>query len=150
MIFYKQLIARTIENDTLPMEFYAMKSKSAKDAIITRTLWCDISSLEHKLFAVLNADLSQCFDMIGHPQCRLAIQAQGCPIKPISIMLFTLQNMNYWLRSAYGDAKTSFGATIARILTWGWDREAEDPTLDVPSHSPLLSMHIKEKDITQL
>ena len=34
--------------------------------------------------------------------------------------------------------------------TWEWDREAEDPTLDVPSHSPPLSMHIKEKDITQL
>ena len=25
-------------------------------------------------------------------------------------MLFALQNMNYWIRSAYGDAKTSFSA----------------------------------------
>ena len=111
MIFSKRLMARAIENDTLPQEFYAMKGKSAKDAIITRNLWCDINRLQHISYAVVSADLSQCFDMIGHSQCSLAMQAQGCPIKPISIMLFTLQNMNYWLRSAYGDAKTSFGAT---------------------------------------
>ena len=148
-IFAQRLMARAIENDTLPIEFYSMKGKSAKEAIITRTLWCDINRLEHRSFAVVSADLSQCFDMIGHSQCSLAMQAQGCPIKPISIMLFTLQNMNYWIRSAYGETPRHRSVLRAMILTWGWDREAEDPTLDVPSHSPLLSMHIKEKDITQ-
>ena len=109
-IFAQRLTAHAIENDTLPIEFYSMKGKSAKEAIITRTLWCDINRLKHRSFAVVSADLSQCFDMIGHSQCSLAMQAQGCPIKPISIMLFTLQNMNYWIRSAYGDAKTLFCA----------------------------------------
>ena len=104
-------MARAIENDSLPQEFFAMKGRSAKDAIMTRTLWSDINRLQHKSFAVVSADLSQCFDMIGHPQCSLAMQAQGCPIEPISIMLRTLQDMNYWLRSAYGDAKTSFCST---------------------------------------
>ena len=70
-----------------------------------------MNRLQHRSFAIASVDLSQCFDMIGHAQCSMAMQAQGCPIKPISIMLFTLQNMNYWIRSAYGDAKTSFGAT---------------------------------------
>ena len=37
-IFAQQLMACAIENDTLPIEFYAMKGKKAKDAIITRTL----------------------------------------------------------------------------------------------------------------
>ena len=111
MIFSKRLMSRAIENNTLPQEFFAMKGRSSKDAILTQTLWCDINRLKHVSFAVASVDLAQCFDMIGHAQCSLAMQAQGCPIKPISIMLFTLQNMNYWLRSAYGDAKTSFGAT---------------------------------------
>lgn len=111
MTFSKHLISRATENDLLHQEFFAMKGKSAKDAIITRTLWCDTNRLQHRSFAVVSADFSQCFDMIGHTQCSLAIQAQGCPIKPISLMLFTLQNMSYWLRSAYGDAKTPFSAT---------------------------------------
>ena len=45
MIFSKQLMARAIENDSLPQEFFAMKGRSAKDAIMTRTLWSDINRL---------------------------------------------------------------------------------------------------------
>ena len=46
-------MARAIENDSLPQEFFAMKGRSAKDAIMTRTLWSDINRLQHKSFAVL-------------------------------------------------------------------------------------------------
>ena len=88
MIFSYRLMSRAIENNTLPQEFFAMKDKSAKDAIMTRTLWSDTNRLQHRSFAIASVDVSQCFDMIGHAQCSLAMQAQGCPIKPISIMLF--------------------------------------------------------------
>ena len=48
-------------------------------------LWIDANWLQHRSFAVVSADLSQCFDFIGHPQCSLAFQAFGCPINPIKI-----------------------------------------------------------------
>ena len=80
--------------DLLPQEFYAMKGKSAREAIITRTLWYDTVRLQHQSFAVVSADLSQCFDLISHPQCSLSFQAFGCPINPIKIMLTALQTMS--------------------------------------------------------
>ena len=58
MFFSKRLMSRAIENDSLPQEFFAMKGRSAKDAIMTRTLWSDINRLQHKPFAVVSADLS--------------------------------------------------------------------------------------------
>ena len=116
MIFSKRLTSRAIENDTLPQEFFAIKGRSAKEAILARTLWCDTNRLQHRSFAVVSADLSQCFDLINHPQCSLAFQAFGCPINPIKIMLLTLQTMNFWIRSAYGDASTPFGGTAEKPL----------------------------------
>ena len=114
MIFAHRLIARATEMELLPQEFYAMKGKCAKEAIITQTLWTDTNRLQHRSFAVVSADLSQCFDLINHPQCSLAFQAFGCPIQPIKIMLLTLQTMNFWIRSAYGDASTPFGGTAEK------------------------------------
>ena len=73
MIFSKRLTSRAIENDTLPQEFFAIKGRSAKEAILARTLWCDTNRLQHRSFAVVSADLAQCFDMINHTQCSLAM-----------------------------------------------------------------------------
>ena len=143
---FQTIMSRAIENKTLPQEFFAMKEKSAKDAIITRTLYCDTLRLQHQSFAVVSADLSQCFDMIGHSQCSLGMQAQGCPIKPITIMLFALQNMNYWIRSAYGDAKTSFSAPSDDPFM-GMVQESGGSNLGCAFTLTPLLMHTKGRDI---
>ena len=64
MIFSKRLTSRAIENNTLPQEFFAMRGRSAKDAILAQTLWCDTNKLQHQFFTVVSADLAQCFNML--------------------------------------------------------------------------------------
>ena len=34
---------------------------------LTQTLWCDINRLPHRIFTVVSADLSQCFDSMVTP-----------------------------------------------------------------------------------
>ena len=90
IIFSKKLMGRAIEMDLLPQEFFAQKGMSAMDAILTQTLWCDINHLQHRTFSVVSADLSQCFDSVGHALCSLSLQGFGAPMKPIAILIIAL------------------------------------------------------------
>ena len=73
IIFSKKLMGRAIETNLLPQEFFAQKGTSTMEAIITQTLLCDINRLQHRTFLVVSADLSQCFDSVGHAQCNLSL-----------------------------------------------------------------------------
>merc|ERR1712018_1050030 len=69
---------------------------------------------QHRNFSVTSADLGQCYDAVGHGITSMALQAFGVPINAITLMLTTLQLMNFWLLTAYGESEVPFGGNIEK------------------------------------
>ena len=57
-------------------------------------------------------DAENCYDSIAHAITSLVFQYFGVPEKAIETMLTAIEEMKYFLRTAYGDSKEYVGSTI--------------------------------------
>ena len=92
------------KHDLVPPEIFATKGQSAPDATMAKVMFTDVCRTKHRNHAVASVDLGQCYDAVAHGFCSLALQAFGVPIKAVTLMLLTLQTMNFWLKTAFGKA----------------------------------------------
>ena len=113
VIYAKRMMANARENDLLEPEIFAVAGRSAPDATMAKVAFTDINRAQHRNHAVASVDLGQCYDSVAHGACSIALQAFGVPTKAVCLMLLTLQTMNFWLRTAYGEADEPFGGTAA-------------------------------------
>ena len=57
-------------------------------------------------------DAANCYDSIARAIASLVFQAFGVPEEAIETMLTVIEEMKYFLRTAYGDYKESVGSNI--------------------------------------
>ena len=55
-------------------------------------------------------DATNCFDSIAHAIACIIFQALGVTVGAVESMLETIQNMKYFLRTAYGDSRRFAGS----------------------------------------
>ncbi len=56
-------------------------------------------------------DADNCYYRIAHPIASLIFQLMGVPLKAIKSMLMTIQEMNFFLRTGYGNSTDYAGST---------------------------------------
>ena len=56
-----------------------------------------------------SCDLKSCYDTIAHTPALLTARGYGINNNPAVSMLFTFQNCNFFTKTAFGEATTSFG-----------------------------------------
>ena len=79
---------------------------------MAKVLIYDISRQARAPASIALADAQNCFDSIAHAIASIIFQALGVPIGAIESMLETVENMKYFLRTAYGDSKRYAGSRI--------------------------------------
>ena len=57
-------------------------------------------------------DAFKCYDQIAYAMALLIFQSFGVESMAVSAMLETIQEMKFFLRTAYGDSKTFSGSSI--------------------------------------
>ena len=57
-------------------------------------------------------DASNCYDSIAHAIASLVFQSFGVPIEGVEAMLESIQDMKYFLRTAYGDSRSCRNSKI--------------------------------------
>ena len=57
-------------------------------------------------------DAAQCYDRVAHAIASLVFQAFGVPEEAVQSMLESIQDMKYFLRTAFGDSTDFAGSTI--------------------------------------
>jgi hypothetical protein len=62
--------------------------------------------------AIASVDASNCYDWIAHAMASLIFQSFGVKSAAVSTMLDTIQEMKFFLRTAYGGSKTFAGSSI--------------------------------------
>ena len=81
-------------------------------------LFYDIAHQMHTPAAIASVDASNCYDRIAHAMASLIFQSFGVESTAVSAMLKTIQEMKFFLRTAYGDSKT-FACSLIEIKTQG-------------------------------
>ena len=96
----------------MPGEIYSEKGKTADDGSLAKVLLYDIARQSRVVAGLSLIDASNCYDSIAHAIASLVFQAFGVPEEVIESMLTAIEEMKYFLRTAYGDSTNFAGSKI--------------------------------------
>ena len=97
----------------MPEEIFSEQGKTADDGSLAKILIYDTVRQSRCTAALSSIDAANCYDSITHAIASLVFQSFGVPVNAVESMLTTIQEMRYFLRTAYGDSKDYKGSTIS-------------------------------------
>ena len=95
-----------------PEEVYSEKNKMADDGTLAKVLFFDIVRQTRLTAGQSSVDAANCYDSVAHTIASLVFQSFGVPEEAVQSMLTTIEEMKYFLRTAYGDSKNFRGSKI--------------------------------------
>ncbi len=126
-IFGKEAINKLYKMGYVPGNQYSQKESMAEDARLNNQLTMDLSrQMKHPL-ATMSADANKCYNQINHIVMSLLLLAIVGSIGSIVAMLFPIQTMKFFQRTARGDSTTFIGGARQRqpltgIMSREWGR----------------------------
>jgi hypothetical protein len=112
IIFGNRMLDNARRYGFLYDEIFSEKGRMAEDGALAKTLFCDLSRQYRLSAAIASADASQCYDRVCHAIASLVFRAFGVTANASKTMLSAIQEMKFFLRTAYGDSKTCAQSTI--------------------------------------
>ena len=108
---------RMLENERkygfIPEEVYIERSKTADEETLNKVRFEDNVRQTRLTAGIASFDTDNCYDSVAHAIASLVFQAYGVPEEVVQSMLSTIEEMNYYLRTAYGDSKNYRGHKIS-------------------------------------
>jgi hypothetical protein len=99
-------------------EIYSEQGKTAEDGALAKVLFYDIVRWCRLCASISCVDASNCYDSIAHAIASIIFQACGVPVEGVQAMLEAIQEMKYFLRTAFGDS-TAFANSKIEIKYQG-------------------------------
>jgi hypothetical protein len=110
-VFAKQMMDKAFEGDIIPAEQSTKRGSQAMDRVLTSGLFCNISWALHKTAAIESVDQANCYDAVAHSIVNIALQSFKVCKVIVAMMLYVLETMTWYLKTAFGQSKISFGST---------------------------------------
>jgi hypothetical protein len=99
-------------------EIYSEQGKTAEDGALAKVLFYDIVRWSRLCASISCVDASNCYDSIAHAIASIIFQVCGVPVEGVQAMLEAIQEMKYFLRTAFGDS-TDFANSKIEIKYQG-------------------------------
>ena len=99
-------------------EVFSEQGRTAEDGALSKVLFYDIVRQFRLPAAISSVDAANCYDSIAHAIASLIVRAMGVPLEGATAMLEAIQDMKYFLRTAYGDS-TSFANSKIEVKYQG-------------------------------
>ena len=96
----------------MPEEIYSDKGKTDDNCSLEKVILHDIFCQARTSGALSSIDASNFHDSITHAIVSLIFQAFGFPIEEVESMLTQIEEIKYFLWTAYGDSNFFSGSTI--------------------------------------
>lgn len=93
-------------------EIFSEMGRTAEDGALSKILFYDIVCQSTLSAAISSVDAANCYDSIAHAIASTIFQACGVPVEGVEAMLSAIQDMKYFLRTAFGDSRTFRGSNI--------------------------------------
>jgi hypothetical protein len=108
---YGQRMLQTVRKyNLMPEEIFSEKNCLADDGTLIKVLFYDIVHQTRLPAGISAVDADNCYDKIAHPIASMVFQALGVPKEAIIVMLTTIQDMKFFLRTEFGDSKDYAGS----------------------------------------
>ena len=112
-IIYGDRMMKNIRRyNLMPEEIFSERNRTAEDGALAKILFFDIGRQLRTPSAIASIDASNCYDRIAHAIASLVFQAFGVEQSATESMLTTIQEMKYFLRTAYGDSSRCAHSTV--------------------------------------
>ena len=111
LIYAKWMMDRAYDAGIVPAEQFARRGVQAAEGVLTTTLFSDIVRVMHRTAAIESVDLANCYDAVAHPIPSIALQSFKVRQTMVAMMLYVLQTMKFYLRTAYGQSEWSYGGS---------------------------------------
>jgi hypothetical protein len=105
----KQAMTQAKQLGVIPSEAYAKQGFRAVDCGLNKVLTADILRQHHLPAALCSNDAKQCYDRIVHAIAIICLQRIGIDENTCRVMFGSLQQMQHYVKTAYGLSKTSYG-----------------------------------------
>ena len=107
-----------------------------------KRLLYDLAHLQRHPIILCSNDAKSCYDRIVHSIASMAMQRLGLPLQPITCMIITIQKMNHYIRTAFGESETTMknddeNTTPFQGILQG---NGSGPTLWLAVSTPLIEM----------
>lgn len=112
MIVGDRLLNNARQHGFMAEEIFSEQGRTAEDGSLAKVLFYDIIRQFRIPGAIASIDAANCYDSIAHAIASMIFQAFGLPVNAVKSMLGAIQEMKYFLRTAYGDSKNFANSTI--------------------------------------
>jgi hypothetical protein len=112
IIFGQRMLQTARHYKVMPDEIFSERQRMADDGILSKTLFYDISRQLRAPAALASVDAANCYDRVAHACASLIFRAFGTPLHPTLSMLSAIQQMQFFLRTAFGDSKRAVGSRV--------------------------------------
>jgi hypothetical protein len=98
---------------------------------------CHKSRIDHHDACIAGNDFGDCYDRAAQLIAAISLRSLGVPQPAINVLLETMEAMRFYLRTGFGESKTSYGGTHEeRLAGYGQGNAAAD--LGFTAMSPLI------------
>ena len=112
-IFGYRMLENARSHGLMPDENFSERNRTADDGTLAKVLFLDTVRQTRFLAGLSLVDATNCYDSVAHAIASLVFQAFGVPEEAVQSMLSTIEEMKYFLRTAYGDSKNFRGHKIS-------------------------------------
>ena len=112
-VFGMRMMDNVRKFQLMPDEIFSEKNRTAEDGSLAKILCFDISRQTRRPFGIASVDAENCYDRVAHAMASLCFQAFGVRGESAQTMLATIQEMKFFLRTAFGDSSDFAGSTMA-------------------------------------
>ena len=110
VVYGVQMLDNAKKHGYAPEEIYREKNKMADDRFLAKVLFFDIARQTRLTMGQGLVDAANCYDSVAHAIASLVFQSFGVPKVAVVSMLGTIEEMEYFLRTTYGDSKNFRGS----------------------------------------
>ena len=118
IVFGKRMMEVVRQYGLMEDEVFSERGRTAEDGALSKVLFYDIVRQSRLLAAIGSVDAANCYDSVAHAIASLIFQAMGVPVEGAEAMLEAIQDMKYFLRTAYGDS-TNFANSKIEVKYQG-------------------------------
>ena len=112
IVFGERIMNNAMKYKLMPDEIFSEQGRMANDGVLAKILFYDIVRQTRLVAMICSVDTANCCDRVAHAVASLVFQAFGVEDVACEAALECIQNMRYYLRTAFGDSKEFAGSSV--------------------------------------
>eukprot|EP00956_Cyclotella_meneghiniana_P010074 scaffold13929_cov79-Cyclotella_meneghiniana.AAC.4 len=119
IVFGERMMDNVRKYRLMPDDIFSERAREATDGGLSKALFYDIVNQLRRPAGLASVDAANCYDRVAHAISQMVFQAFGTPKNASNSMHEAIQEMQFFLRTAFGDSTESVGARV-ELKTQGY------------------------------